>query len=386
MPNLVNFESIKNQKVILRLDLNVPLEGGKIVNDFRLRKSIETIKALRLKDNKVIILSHLGRPIEGKVDKSLSLEPIHAYFIEHLDENIKFEREWLSNLNNDLSSLILCENTRFINGEKSNDKSLSKRISELGDIYVFDAFGVAHRKEASTYGVSDYIDYSAGPLLISEINNAQKLLNNFSKPLCTIVSGAKISTKLTLLNTFLEKSDYIILGGGILNTFLAAQGYNIGNSLYESSFIDESKKILNSKNSTKIIFPDDVVCSVDGVLENSQTKDISMIKSNDRILDVGVNSILKYKYILRDSKTVFWNGPLGYVEKTPYDKGTSEIAKIVASSNCFSAIGGGDTVPVIEKLGLNDQFSFLSTGGGALMKFIEGSSMPILKKLGLNNK
>ena len=386
MPNLVDFESIKNKKVILRLDLNVPIENGKIVNDFRLRKSLETIRALRSAGNKLIILSHLGRPAEGTTDQSLSLEPIHSYLAENLDEDIKFEREWLANLRNNIPTITLCENTRFLKGEKSNDEGLSRKISELGDVFVFDAFGVAHRKEASTYGVSNYIDYSAGPLLISEINNAQKLLKNFSKPLCTIVSGAKISTKLTLLNTFLEKSDYVILGGGILNTFLEAQGYTIGTSLSESSFLDESKKILNSENCKKIIFPDDVVCAEDGVLENPQTKDISMVKSSDKILDVGVDSISKYTKILRACQTIFWNGPLGYVEKAPYDKGTSEIAKIIANVDCFSAIGGGDTVPVIEKLGLNDQFSFLSTGGGALMKFFEGSNMPILTKLGLDNK
>ena len=386
MPNLVDFESIKNKIVILRLDLNVPIENGKIVNDFRLRKSLETIRALRSVGNKLIILSHLGRPAEGTTDQSLSLEPIHAYLAENLDEDIKFEREWLANLRNNIPTITLCENTRFLKGEKSNDEGLSRKISELGDIFVFDAFGVAHRKEASTYGVSNYIDYSAGPLLISEIDNAQKLLKNFSKPLCTIVSGAKISTKLTLLNTFLEKSDYVILGGGILNTFLEAQGYTIGTSLSESSFLDESKKILNSENCKKIIFPADVVCAEDGVLENPQTKDISMVKSSDKILDVGVDSISKYTKILRVCQTIFWNGPLGYVEKAPYDKGTSEIAKIIANADCFSAIGGGDTVPVIEKLGLNDQFSFLSTGGGALMKFFEGSNMPILTKLGLDNK
>ena len=385
MPNLVDFESIKNKIVILRLDLNVPIENGKIVNDFRLRKSLETIRALRSAGNKLIILSHLGRPAEGTTDQSLSLEPIHSYLAENLDEDIKFEREWLANLRNNIPTITLCENTRFLKGEKSNDEGLSRKISELGDIFVFDAFGVAHRKEASTYGVSNYIDYSAGPLLISEIDNAQKLLKNFSKPLCTIVSGAKISTKLTLLNTFLEKSDYVILGGGILNTFLEAQGYTIGTSLSESSFLDESKKILNSENCKKIIFPDDVVCAEDGVLENPQTKDISMVKSSDKILDVGVDSISKYTKILRVCQTIFWNGPLGYVEKAPYDKGTSEIAKIIANTDCFSAIGGGDTVPVIEKLGLNDQFSFLSTGGGALMKFFEGSNMPILTKLGLDN-
>ncbi len=386
MPNLVDFESIKNKTVILRLDLNVPIENGKIINDFRLRKSLETIRALRSVGNKLIILSHLGRPEEGTIDESLSLEPIYAYLAKNLDEDIKFEREWLANLRNNTPPITLCENTRFLNGEKSNDEGLSRKISELGDVFVFDAFGVAHRKEASTYGVSNYIDYSAGPLLISEINNAQNLLKNFNKPLCTIVSGAKISTKLTLLNTFLEKSDHVILGGGILNTFLEAQGYNIGTSLCEPSFLDESKKILNSENCKKIVFPDDVVCAEDGVLENPQTKDISMVKSNDKILDVGVDSISKYTKILRVCQTIFWNGPLGYVEKAPYDKGTSEIAKIIANADCFSAIGGGDTVPVIEKLGLNDQFSFLSTGGGALMKFFEGSNMPILSKLGLDNK
>ena len=386
MSKRVDFDAIHQKIVLLRLDLNVPIEGGRITNDFRLRKSLHTIKSLRLNKNKVIILSHLGRPADGMVDQNFSLKPVYDYLLQNFNEEVYFAKDWVNNLNFNSADIILCENTRFLSGEKSNDEELSRKISELGDIFVFDAFGVAHRKEASTYGISNYIDYSAGPLLISEINNAQKLLKNFSKPLCTIVSGAKISTKLTLLNTFLEKSDHVILGGGILNTFLDAQGYNIGTSLCEPSFLDESKKILNSENRKKIVFPDDVVCAVDGVLENPQTKDISMVKSNDKILDVGVDSISKYTKILRVCQTIFWNGPLGYVEKAPYDKGTLEIAKIIANADCFSAIGGGDTVPVIEKLGLNDQFSFLSTGGGALMKFFEGSNMPILSKLGLDNK
>ena len=386
MPSLLDFKSIKNKTVILRLDLNVPIEDGVIMNDFRLRKSLSTIKSLRIQNNKIIILSHLGRPNEGESDQNLSLRPVYEYLSENLDENIRFEKEWLTSLNSDSYNIILCENTRFNIGEKSNDEKLSKKISELGSVFVFDAFGVAHRKESSTYGVSNYIDYSAGPLLRSEITNAKKLLKDYDRPLCTIVSGAKISTKLSLLNTFLDKSDHVIVGGGILNTFLKSQGHNIGNSLSEELFIEESKKILNSENSKKIIFPLDIVCAECGDLENPQTKDISMVKSNDKILDIGINSIERYKHILRNSKTIFWNGPLGYVEQNPYDKGTSEIAKIIANTECFSAIGGGDTVPIIERLGLNESFSFLSTGGGALLKYIEGKDMPILIKLGLMNK
>ena len=383
MSKRVDFDAIQQKIVLLRLDLNVPIESGRITNDFRLRKSLHTIKSLRLNKNKVIILSHLGRPVEGMIDQNLSLKPVYDYLLQNINEEVDFAEDWLNNLNFNSADIILCENTRFNIGEKDNDKSLSKKLSELADVYVFDAFGVSHRKEATTYGVSDFIDYSAGPLLISEINNANKLLKNYDEPLCTIISGAKISTKLNLLHTFLDKSEYVILGGGILNTFLQALDFEIGESLIEWSFVEESKKIINSNNYFKIIMPEDVICAENGNLENPQTKDISMIKSSDKILDVGIKSIRKYEHILRESKTIFWNGPLGYVEKKPYDAGTSQIAKIIANTNSFSAVGGGDTVPIIEKLGLNDSFSFLSTGGGALLKYIEGKNMPILEKLGL---
>ena len=383
MSKLVHWDEIQNSKVILRLDLNVPIRDNKIYSDFRIIKSIPTIRELLSRNNRIILLSHLGRPAINSDNASLSLEIVANYLSEKLQEKIIFYK----NINNDISftnhRIAMLENVRLFSGEQDNAESFSKKLSQLGDVFVFDAFGVAHRAESSTYGIMNYIDYSAGPLLLSEVRNAINVMQEPRRPLCTIISGAKISTKLTLLKTFIDKADHIILGGGILNTYLHAKDYEIGESICEKRMVDTMRKILNSTNSDKIVPPTDVVCCVNGDLSDYETKEISMIQSDDKILDVGPSSIEEYNKILRTSSTIFWNGPLGYVEHPPFDSGTKSILRVLAKSSSYTMIGGGDTVSLVEKMDLQDSISYLSTGGGALLKFIEGKEMPTLRKLGL---
>ena len=374
---------IINKRVLLRLDLNVPVFEGKILSDFRISKSIPMIKNLLQKKNKVILLSHFGRPQEGKYDESFSLNIICKKLESLIGENITFCKDWINGIDFKNNDIVLCENVRFQVGEKENSSKLSMKIAALGDVFVFDAFGVSHRKEASTYGISDFLETYPGDLLKDEILNANKLVNSPPRPMTTIISGAKISTKLTLIKKLLDKSDNIILGGGILNTFLAAMDHEIGNSLVEKSFISEAKEILASEASNKIIMPIDVNTSSEADLDKPQMKYISMVQSGDRILDIGKETINYYIKIINKSSTIFWNGPLGYVEKSPYDNGTKMLSRAIASSTAYSVVGGGDTIPIIEDLGLQDQFSCLSTGGGSLLKYIEGEKLPVLERLGI---
>tara|TARA_B100001175_G_C19446690_1_gene609113 strand:+ start:134 stop:1294 length:1161 start_codon:yes stop_codon:yes gene_type:complete len=380
----LNQSKIKNKNVLLRLDLNVPIFEGKILSDFRISKSIPTIKNLLNNNNKVIILSHLGRPEEGKQDESLSLSIIINILENLVGEKVTFSQDWINGIDFNGNNIVLCENVRFQKGEKDNSQSLAKQISSLGDIFVFDAFGVSHRKEASTFGISNYLDTYPGDLLRNEIINANKLLSSQERPMTTIISGAKISTKLSLIKKLMSKSDNIILGGGILNTFLMAMKHEIGDSLVEKSFITEAQEIINSSEFNKIILPLDVVISSSPNLDKPQNKDISMVQSRDRILDIGKKTIDHYIKVIARSSTIFWNGPLGYVEKSPFDKGTIKISQAIAFSDSYSVVGGGDTIPIIESLNLQDEFSCLSTGGGSLLKFIEGEDLPILDKLGMN--
>ena len=374
---------IYNKNVLLRLDLNVTVFEGKILSNFRISKCVPMIKNLISNNNKVIILSHFGRPKEGIYNESLSLKIILNSLEQLIGEKVTFSKDWIDGIEFNGNNIVLCENVRFQEGEKENSPILSKKISDLGDVYVFDAFGVSHRKTASTYGVSEYLETFAGDLLKDEIMNAKKLLSSQKRPMTTIISGAKISTKLTLIKKLISKSDNIILGGGILNTFLKAMEHEIGNSLIEESFIDEAKEILNSDDSNKILMPIDVMVSSSSNLGNPETREISMVQSNDKILDIGKKTIDCYNEVITESSTIFWNGPLGYVEKSPFDNGTINISKAIASSQAYSVVGGGDTIPIIESLKLQNKFSCLSTGGGSLLKFIEGEKLPVLEMLGM---
>ena len=374
---------IYNKNVLLRLDLNVPVFEGKILSNFRISKCVPMIMNLLSNNNKVIILSHFGRPKEGSHDESFSLNIIVNTLEQLIGEKVTFCKDWIDGVEFNGNNIVLCENVRFQEGEKTNSPILSKKISALGDVYIFDAFGVSHRKTASTYGVSEYLETFAGDLLRDEIINAKKLLSSQKRPMTTIISGAKISTKLTLIKKLISKSDNIILGGGILNTFLKAMGHEVGDSLIEDSFIGEAEEILNSNDSDKILMPIDVMVSSSSDLDNPEIREISMVQSNDKILDIGKKTIDCYNKVITESSTIFWNGPLGYVEKSPFDNGTIKISKAIASSQAYSVVGGGDTIPIIESLKLQNKFSCLSTGGGSLLKFIEGEKLPVLEMLGM---
>ena len=372
---------IVNKKVLLRLDLNVPMYNGCIQSDFRIKKSIPTILHLIKNNNSIIILSHLGRPDEGKTTPELSLRKISEYLAKELGFAVKFLENWVNGFEIGRNEIVMCENVRFQNGEKENDKVLSKKIAALADIFVFDAFGTSHRKESSTYGVMDYIDSYSGLLVDDEINNANKVIHNEKKPLLTIISGAKISTKIKIISKLIHKSDFMILGGGILNTFLYALGYEIGKSLVEKEFINDAVKIIKSSHFKKIILPEDVICSEPEKTNQFKNKSVSMVQLNESIFDIGKQTINKYKSIIESSKTIFWNGPLGYVEKKPFDIGTVEILKKIASSDVYSIIGGGDTIPIVERLNLQNDVTYLSTGGGSLLKYMEGEKLPAISKL-----
>ena len=374
---------IYNKNVLLRLDLNVPVFEGKILSNFRISKCVPMIMNLLSNNNKVIILSHFGRPKEGSYDESFSLNIIVNTLEQLIGEKVTFCKDWIDGVEFNGNNIVLCENVRFQEGEKTNSPILAKKISALGDVYIFDAFGVSHRKTASTYGVSEYLETFAGDLLRDEIINAKKLLSSQKRPMTTIISGAKISTKLTLIKKLISKSDNVILGGGILNTFLKAMGHEVGDSLIEDSFIVEAEEILNSNDSNKILMPIDVMVSSSSDLDNPEIREISMVQSNDKILDIGKKTLDCYNKVITESSTIFWNGPLGYVEKSPFDNGTIKISKAIASSQAYSVVGGGDTIPIIESLKLQNKFSCLSTGGGSLLKFIEGEKLPVLEMLGM---
>ena len=376
----MSLEQIEAKKILVRFDFNVPMDGNKIINDFRIKQSLATIHKLLEKNNKILIASHLGRPIEGQYDESLSLKPVCDYLSVIIDKKIKFFNRLPDKIDFEDYQIAMLENVRFNIGEKKCNKELSKIISSYVDCFVFDAFGVAHRRECTTYGVSEYLKTYPGLNIKHEILTINKLIKENSRPMSIIISGAKVSTKLVVIKKLLKKCDYMILGGGILNTFLKAKGYEIGQSLYEEGLIDEAKSILQTDDAFKIILPTDLTCEV-----NSQAKNINLtaLSEKDIIYDIGNKSINHIKDIINKSSSIFWNGPLGYIEKKPYDKGTIELAKVIADHKCFSIVGGGDTLPIIENLNLQEQYSCLSTGGGSLLTYLEGGSLPILKELNI---
>jgi len=376
----VQLEEIIDKKVLIRLDYNVPIEDGIIVNDFRIRQTYDTLNLLLDHNNKLIIASHLGRPTEGSYDESLSLKPICEHLSSKLNKKIQFIKSINDNIDFTDYDIAMLENVRFNIGEKKCDPKLSQTIASLADIFVFDAFGVSHRSECTTTGVTNYLQTVAGLNIRYEIETINKLINDKSRPMTIIISGAKVSTKIVLIKKLLSKCDHMILGGGILNTFLKAKGCEVGNSLLEEGFVSDAAKILESDFADKIIFPSDFTCETADGIANVE---LSRISSNDTIYDLGSDSINEIKNIVRKSVSVFWNGPLGYVEKEPFNKGTEELAKVIADHNCFSIVGGGDTLPIIENLKLQNDYSCLSTGGGSLLTYLEGGSLPIIDKLNL---
>ena len=376
---------LTNQRVLIREDLNVPVKDGRVTSAKRIQAALPTIHLAIEKGAKVILLSHRGRPMEGQYNEEQSLLPIANYFGDICDLNVRLEKNWIDGVELDSGEIVLCENVRFQVGEKANDDQLAKKMASLCDIYVMDAFGTAHRAQASTHGVAKYAPIAcAGPLLKKELDSLDKALKDPGRPMVAIVGGSKVSTKLTVLETLLDKVDQLIVGGGITNTFLAAMGKPIGKSLYEKDLLSKAKDLLakaSSKN-TQIPLPTDVVCATEFSEHATATvKLVDEVSDEDMILDIGPQSAQKLASYMADAGTIVWNGPVGVFEFEAFSHGSETMARAIANSKAFSIAGGGDTLAVVDKFGLEDQISYISTGGGAFLEYLEGRPLPAVEIL-----
>ena len=371
---------LQNKRVLIREDLNVPIKNGIITSDARILAAIPTIEYALKAGARVILMSHLGRPIEGNFNEQYSIKPIARYIQELLKVSITVTSDREEKIFNCDSDIIFLENVRFNEGEKTNSQSLSKSYASLCDIFVMDAFGAAHRSQASTYGVAKYAPIScAGPLLVRELNVLNKILKQPARPMVAIVGGSKVSSKLAVLKKLADKVDQLIVGGGIANTFLAAKGLPIGSSLFEHNLIAEAKEIMLK---TEILLPTDVIVGKEFCESTIATvKSVNEISSKDMIFDFGPISAKKLANILVSSGTILWNGPIGVFEFDQFQGGTKTIAEAIAHSNSYTVAGGGDTLAAIDKFGITDKISYISTGGGAFLEYVEGKTLPAVEIL-----
>ena len=376
---------LSGKRVLIRQDLNVPIKNGKVSSDKRIIASLPSILFAINAGAKVMITSHLGRPNAGEFDKNFSLEPVANHLSELLGQSVRLESNWLDGVEIEAGEVILFENVRFNVGEKENDEALSKKMAALCDICVQDAFGTAHRAHASTYGVAKYAPIAcAGPLLISELEALGQALDNPKRPLVAIVGGSKVSTKLTVLDALSKIVDQLVVGGGIANTFIAAQGHGVGQSLCEHDLIPTAKALMDKCD---IPIPKDVVCGKEfSEFANAETKSSTNVSSDDMIFDLGPKSIDVLCEILQNAGTILWNGPVGVFEFNQFSKGTERIANSIAESEAFSIAGGGDTIAAIDKFKIENKISYISTGGGAFLEFLEGKQLPVVEILDSRNE
>ncbi len=372
-----NSLDLNGKRVLIREDLNVPIRDGMITSDKRILAALPTIEAAIDANAAVLILSHLGRPTEGEFDKRYTLKPVADYLQRALKKPIRFESDYLSGVDVSPGEVVLFENVRFNVGEKACDDELSQKLASLCDIFVMDAFGTAHRAHASTVGVAEKATVAvAGPLLTKELTSLKQAFESPKAPIVAVVGGAKISSKLTLLERLIEKVDTLILGGGIANTFLKAKGVNIGASLYEEDLVDFAARLFE-KAPEKLPLPSDVVvaksCSEHAP---AYTKSISDIASDDMILDIGPQTTTHFAEFIKQAQTIIWNGPVGVFEYAPFSFGTRGIAFAIAESGGYSVAGGGDTLAAVDKFNLSDEISYVSTGGGAFLQYLEGKPLP----------
>ena len=377
--------NLQNKKVFIRADLNVPIDGSTISSTSRIDASIPTIQYALSNAQVVILTSHLGRPEEGSYDSALSLKPVVDYLEEKLNIKIMLHRDFEKGQSFGPGMLHVLENVRFNFGEKKCSDELSAKYASIADVFVMDAFGTAHRSEASTYGIGKYIDEKcAGLLFYDEVDALTKTFNQPKKPMLAIVGGSKVSTKLSVLKNLINHVDGLILGGGILNTFIAAQGFNIGKSLYEPDFVDEAKVILNEIKNRHIFFPtiEDVICAKEfDVNAHAELKKIDDVESNDMIFDLGPKTLKNITDHLAKVSTIMWNGPLGVFEFEQFSTGTEALSRAIADCDAFSLAGGGDTIAAIEKYKVCKKISYISTAGGAFLEFAEGKKLPAIEML-----
>ncbi|MFA6162138.1 MAG: phosphoglycerate kinase [Methylobacter sp.] len=380
---------LSGKRVLIRQDLNVPVKNSKVTSDARIQASLPTIETALAAGAAVILLSHLGRPVEGHYDEEFSLKPVAEHLSGLLGKSVRLEKDWLDGISIAPGEVVLCENVRFNVGEEKNSDELGKKMAALCDVFVMDAFGTAHRAQASTHSVAKYAPIAcAGPLLASELDALGKALETPVKPLVAIVGGSKVSTKLTVLKTLSEKVDQLIVGGGIANTFIAAAGFPVGKSLYEPDLIDQAKQLIEAaKQKGSIIpIPVDVVCAKEFSESAIATvKKVADVEADDLIMDIGPETASQYAELLKSARTIVWNGPVGVFEFDQFGNGTKSLATAIAESNAFSIAGGGDTLAAIDKYGINDKVSYASTGGGAFLEFLEGKELPAVSVLKLRS-
>ena len=376
---------LRGQRVLIREDLNVPIRNGCVSSDARLRAALPTIQMALKSGAKLMVTSHLGRPKEGVYEEQFSLAPVADYLGEQLQCHVRLQKDWLNGVDIADGELVLLENCRFNVGEKANDDTLAQKMAALCDVYVNDAFGTAHRAQASTHGIAKFVKTAcAGPLLLAELDALAKALDNPKRPLVAIVGGSKVSTKLTVLETLSDKVDQLIVGGGIANTFLAAAGFAVGKSLYEPNLVANAKALMQK---TAIPLPTDVVTAKEfSQTAVATTKSAADVTADDMIMDVGPATAQHLAGILKDAGTIIWNGPLGVFEFDQFGGGTQLLSHAIAASSAFSIAGGGDTLAAVDKYDIADQVSYISTGGGAFLEFVEGKELPavaILEQRGL---
>jgi phosphoglycerate kinase len=371
---------LANKRVLIREDLNVPIRDGAVSSDARIRAALPTIQAALAAKARVMVMSHLGRPDEGKYAEEFSLAPVAQRMSELLGVAVRLKKDWLGGVEVAAGEVVLLENVRFNKGEKKDADDLSRRMAELCDVYVMDAFGTAHRAEASTHGVAKFAPLvCAGPLLVNELSALETALEKPARPLLAIVAGSKVSTKLTVLESLLGKVDQLIVGGGITNTFLAAIGFNVGKSLYEPAMLDICKRLLeqSAKRGIAIPMPTDVVVAKEfSAKAEADVKNVDAVSAEEMILDIGPDSAEAIARLIGSAGTILWNGPVGVFEFDQFGEGTRTVAMAIARSKAFSLAGGGDTLAAIEKYGIEDSISYISTGGGAFLEFVEGKKLP----------
>ena len=376
---------LRGKRVLIREDLNVPVENGKITSTQRLDASLPTIVAARDAGAKVMVISHLGRPKEGEFDEASSLKPVAEWLGKKLGKEVRLVRDYLDGVEVAEGEVVVLENCRMNVGEGKDDEALSKKYAALCDVFVMDAFGTAHRAQASTHGVIRFAPIAAaGPLLAKELDALGKALENPDKPLLAIVAGSKVSTKLELLQNLVGRVDQLIVGGGIANTFILAEGHKVGKSLVEADLLDIAKKIIADAKSrgADVPVPTDVVVATEfAATAKATVKNVSDVADDEMILDIGPETASRYAQLIAKAGTVVWNGPVGVFEFDAFGKGTETLARAIAASKAFSIAGGGDTLAAVDKYGIEDGVSYISTGGGAFLEFLEGKELPAVAAL-----
>jgi phosphoglycerate kinase len=377
---------LHGKRVLIRQDLNVPIKDGKVASDKRIVASLPTIEHAMNAGAKVMVMSHLGRPVEGEYDEQFSMIPVGEHMAALLGHNVEMVKDWVNGVGEmHNGEVVLCENVRFNAGEKKNDDELAKKMAALCDVYVMDAFGTAHRAQASTHGVAKYAPVAcAGPLLAGELEALGKALDNPARPMVAIVGGSKVSTKLTVLDSLSGVVDQLIPGGGIANTFIAACGHNVGKSLCEEDLIPEAKRLMEAAKARggEIPVPTDVVVGKEfSETAEAVVKKVEDVVDDDMIFDIGPETAARFAEMMKSAGTIVWNGPVGVFEFDQFGEGTKSLGQAIAASAAFSIAGGGDTLAAVDKYGIADRISYISTGGGAFLEFLEGKKLPAVVML-----